>query len=206
MGEPQSAPRYGPPKATIIISTIIIDEAGQDHHNITATVHGPGGLMTMFQRCLTAGAVTLLLAVSSADAQQIILCHSLDNDLVNFDRRAHAVGGYYLPQIMKLQHAVAAAEAEYLDACVPGAATATDTDCRVLKTRIFYLREELRGWTLSPLGGSDPVRLRILLEMRRNGCPLPPGDPAAALLAENFAQPRAVRARMRAPRYQRMMD
>ena len=105
-------------------------------------------------------------------AQQVLVCFTLHNDLANFDRRANA------PNYMYGQDVIAAALREYQWLCPSGRARAPDTDCVGLQgdpnapTAGFY--QMIREWVVSPLGGSDPVRLRIIDEMYRNGCPLPP--------------------------------
>ena len=106
--------------------------------------------------------------VSPALAQQVLICFTLHNDLANFDRRAHRplparevptpwadwahtcpnmLGGFPFYQCSPPPHLVAPESPEAL--------------------------EMHRAWSLSPLGGRDPTRLRILEEMVRNGCPLP---------------------------------
>jgi hypothetical protein len=143
--------------------------------------------MRVSHRRLAAAAAVLLLAISSAAAQQIIVCHSLYDDLVNFDRRAHHVGGYYLPHIMEIRNALTAMAEQYREACWFG--PSQDVDCPALKARGLALYREYRDRAASPLGGSDPVRRQILLEMRRSGCP-PPDDPAAALAFQSLSQRR----------------
>ena len=99
---------------------------------------------------LAAGVVAVLLA-GPALAQQVLACFTLHNDLANFDRRAHR------PPF--------AAERE--------AAWQSEQERAAEQWR-------LQRWARSRLGGSDPVRLAIIDEMYRNGCPLPP---EVALLA-----------------------
>jgi hypothetical protein len=120
---------------------------------------------------LLAATAAVLLTVPAL-AQQVLVCYTLHNDLANFDRRANA------PNYMYGQEAIAQALREYQWLCPSGRARAPDTDCVGLQgdpgapTAGFY--QMIREWVVSPLGGSDPVRLRIIDEMYRNGCPLPP--------------------------------
>ena len=72
----------------------------------------------------------------------MLACYTLHNDLANFDRRAHTVDHYLMPEL----EAAAARSGQSL--------------------KDVYAH--------SYLGGSDVVRLRIINEMRRYGCPLPP--------------------------------
>lgn len=117
-------------------------------------------------------------AAMPARAQLVLICASLHNDLANFDRRSHEVGGYYLPEIVEIRRALARAEADYQFAC-PGDGLATENaqQCISLSEQVEILSNRLWDRVLSPIGGSDPIRLRILTEMRVNRCPFP-NDPA----------------------------
>jgi hypothetical protein len=90
-------------------------------------------------------AAFLCLPAISARAQEVLACYTLHNDLANFDRRAHSVDNYFLPQLRRETGAI-----------TPG--------------------ELKNAWNRSYLGGQDIVRLRIIYEMRRFGCPISPED------------------------------
>ncbi|MEN3385172.1 MAG: hypothetical protein V7608_5216 [Hyphomicrobiales bacterium] len=117
-----------------------------------------------------AGAALVLL-VAPASAQQTLVCFTLHNDLANFDRRAHR------PQFPAERDAAQRAAADYAASCPGGEAGFASSDCAALgaradRTSAAYFTM-LRTWGLSPIGGSDPVRLRIIKEMYQNRCPMP---------------------------------
>ncbi len=86
-------------------------------------------------------AAFLCLPAVPARAQEVLACYALHNDLANFDRRAHEVDHYLLPELARSGNVNAAYERSYL-------------------------------------GGQDIVRLRMIYEMQRFGCPVPPRDEA----------------------------
>ena len=94
---------------------------------------------------LSIAAIALCLLVGSSGAQEVLACYTLHNDLANYDRRARQVTPRYLQEF----EAARAASAEQ--------ERAAPNDARARP----YL------W------GPDIVRLRIINEMRRYGCPLP---------------------------------
>jgi hypothetical protein len=109
-----------------------------------------------------------VLLVAPASAQQDLVCFTLHNDLANFDRRAHR------PQFPAERDAAQRAAADYAAYCPGGQ---TQSDCANLgaladRTSAAYFTM-LRTWGLSPIGGSDPVRLRIINAMYQNRCPMP---------------------------------
>lgn len=118
---------------------------------------------------LLAGAALILLA-APASAQQTLVCFTLHNDLANFDRRAHR------PQFPDERDAARRAAADYAAYC-PGGEARFFSDCAALGARADQTSAAyftmLRTWGLSPIGGSDPVRLRIISEMYKNLCPMP---------------------------------
>jgi len=117
---------------------------------------------------LFAGAALVLLA-APASAQQTLVCFTLHNDLANFDRRAHR------PQFPDERDAARRAAADYAAYCRGD--QGLFSDCAALGTRADQTSAAyftmLRTWGLSPIGGSDPVRLRIISEMYKNRCPMP---------------------------------
>ena len=120
-----------------------------------------------------AAALGVGLGAVPALAQQVLVCFTLHNDLANFDRRANK------PNYMFGQKEIALALKQYQWLCPNGRARDPRIDCTGLvddpqdfATAEFY--RVIREWVVSPLGGSDPIRLRIMDEMYRNSCPLPP--------------------------------
>lgn len=121
--------------------------------------------------------VTVLFSTPAA-SQLVLSCYTLHNDLANFDRRARSVSHYFMPELKEARRsakrAITHPEGEFCfglqtngaglppEKCAPEPAGAIE-EYRYLKD--VYLR--------SHLGGSDPVRLRIIGEMQKLGCPLP---------------------------------
>ena len=120
---------------------------------------------------LAAGTAAALIAVPAL-AQQVLVCFTLHNDLANFDRRAHR------PEFAVERAAAERAAADYAWQCTDGRPAWPFADCAALAAQADARQaeyiERLRGWALSPIGGSDPVRLALIDQMYRNGCPLPP--------------------------------
>ncbi len=45
------------------------------------------------------------LLSGTAYSQQVLVCYTLHNDLVNFDRRAHSVNHYFMPELGEAREA-----------------------------------------------------------------------------------------------------
>ena len=102
------------------------------------------------------------LLSGTAYSQQVLVCYTLHNDLVNFDRRAHSVNHYFMPELGEAREAALRADSPL---CI---SSSCKERARYDIERYHYL---LMIWERSPLGGADPVRQRILEQMRLNGCP-----------------------------------
>jgi hypothetical protein len=114
--------------------------------------------------------MSLCLSVVAARAQEVLACYTLHNDLANFDRRAHAVDHYFMPELRDAR-AVALAE-PYFSRCA--FTDLAGEDCASARRRDWARYRHLQGiYDRSHLGGSDVVRLRIIDQMRYLGCPLP---------------------------------
>ena len=112
----------------------------------------------------------LCLSVVAARAQEVLACYTLHNDLANFDRRAHTVDHYFMPELK------AARATAVEDACFSRCAfeTPAGADCASARRRDWARYRRLQEiYDRSYLGGSDIVRLRIIDQMRYLGCPLP---------------------------------
>jgi hypothetical protein len=119
---------------------------------------------------LVVAVTSLCLSVVSARAQEVLACYALRNDLANFDRRAHAVDHYFMPELRDAR-AIALAE-PYFSRCAFTDAAAED--CASARRRDWARYRHLQAiYDRSHLGGSDVVRLRIIDQMRYLGCPLP---------------------------------
>jgi hypothetical protein len=119
-------------------------------------------------RTLCIAAVTCGLSAVPALAQQVLVCFTLHNDLANFDRRAHRP----LPA-----REVPTPWADWAHTCPNLLGGFPFYQCSPPPDSVQPEQPEAfemhRAWAQSPLGGRDPIRLRILDEMVRNGCPLP---------------------------------
>jgi hypothetical protein len=119
-------------------------------------------------RLSAATAVAFGVVVAPALAQQALICFTLHNDLANFDRRAHRP----LPA-----REVATPWADWAHTCPNLLGGFPFYECSPPPNLVVPESPEAfemhRAWSLSSLGGRDPIRLRILDEMVRNGCPLP---------------------------------
>jgi hypothetical protein len=113
---------------------------------------------------------SLCLSVVAARAQEVLACYTLHNDLANFDRRAHQVDHYFMPEL-KAARAAAVGDA-YFSRCA--FSDVAGEDCTSARRRDWARYRYLQGiYDRSYLGGSDVVRLRIIDQMRYVGCPLP---------------------------------
>jgi hypothetical protein len=113
-----------------------------------------------------------VLAFSGPAAGQLVLsCYTLHNDLANFDRRASVAHNFFLPRLERARREASDAAERSADAfCFDS----TAEDCgRALADKAETYRRLREAYLLSHLGGSDLVRLRIIGEMRKLGCPLP---------------------------------
>ena len=125
-----------------------------------------------------AGALAVLALLtgyaSPASSQLVLSCFTLQNDLVNFDRRAKVARRYVMTELESAkkdaQRVVQHPDKGY---CL-GWPT---EDCSPPTTeklgKIKRYQELNDSYLLSHLGGADPVRLRIIHEMEKLGCPLP---------------------------------
>jgi hypothetical protein len=118
--------------------------------------------------CSLAGVVT---SVPSAFGQQVLVCKTLHDDLANFDRRAEAVS-HTQAAIDTRQASNQVADHFAAAACAAGSILATNCEDRASEAAAHRAETDaLQSDHLrSPLGGSDPVRLRIIAAMRANGC------------------------------------
>lgn len=114
--------------------------------------------------------VTVLFA-TPASSQLVLSCYTLHNDLANFDRRARSVRHYFMPELRDAQksakRAITHPKGEFCfgvggEHCAPEPPNAIE--------KYQYIKE---AYLRSHLGGTDPVRLRIIGEMQKLGCPLP---------------------------------
>jgi hypothetical protein len=137
-------------------------------------------------------ATGLCLSVVGAEAQEVLACYTLHNDLVNFDRRAHAVDHYFMPPLKAAREALGADA--YYQPCTIN--TPAGVECSTPNphdaARYRYWRSK---YDRSPLGGSDVIRLRIIDQMVQIGCPLPPE-------ALPYGGPYGVRSRANSPHEQ----
>jgi hypothetical protein len=124
----------------------------------------------------TAGAVAVFAMAwafsgGPAASQLILSCLTLHNDLANFDRRASIGHRRFMPNLEHLREAAdeAAAQADG-ESCFDRGAENCESRLDGKARKYYRLKE---AYLLSHLGGSDPIRLRIIGEMQKLGCPLP---------------------------------
>jgi hypothetical protein len=100
----------------------------------------------------------------------VLICYTLHNDLANYDRRAREVDHYLMPELKEAREAaIAAKEVDESPLCLFGALEHCNEHLQQQTGRYRALREV---HARSHLGGSDAIRLRILAEMYKYGCPI----------------------------------
>jgi hypothetical protein len=134
--------------------------------------------------------ISLGMAVAPARAQQVLACYSLHNDLANYDRRAHHLDHYFMPELKEARAAVVG-DTYYLQCSF---SAAPGEDCATTRERSAARYWRLQGiYDRSRLGGSDVIRLRIIDQMRYYGCPLPGEAVAYGEIYDNgYGAPRAL--------------
>ena len=120
---------------------------------------------------LLLGTLATSAAASSAIAQQVLVCQTLHNDLTNFDRRAASVD-HAAAEIAAAGAANEASDRVAEVACIAGNVFATNCEGRaaIAEANRYQAEDMATDHDRSRIGGSDPVRLRIIAEMKRNGC------------------------------------
>jgi hypothetical protein len=121
-----------------------------------------------------------------AVAQHVLICYALHNDLANYDRRAREVDHYFIPELKEAREAaMTARQIDDSPLCLFGALEGCNERLREETARYRALKEL---HARSHLGESDTIRLRILAEMYKYGCPMSPED--VALLEVPGREPR----------------
>lgn len=144
---------------------------------------------TALRKCWPLLAIFIGCAIpcAPATAQHVLICYTLHNDLANYDRRAREVDHYFMPELKEAREAaLVAKQVDDSPLCLFGALEPCNEQLRQETERYRALRE-IRA--RSHLGGSDTIRLRIIAEMRRFGCPLSPEDLALLEIAERGLGP-----------------
>jgi hypothetical protein len=122
--------------------------------------------MAAWRRAVALSFLGLGLFSAPAASQHVLVCYTLHNDLANFDRRAHSVDHYFMAEIKEARAAAEAADSSF---CI-------SEECKRQAQRdIERYRYLLKVRSRSIFGGNDPVRQRILAQMRYFRCP-PEGD------------------------------
>jgi hypothetical protein len=125
------------------------------------------------------GPLVAILAMSAISyvpvaAQHVLICYTLHNDLANYDRRAQEVDHYFMPQLKEAREAaISARQADDSPLCLFGALEPCTERLQQQTARYRALKEV---HARSHLGGSDTIRLRIIAEMYKYGCPISADD------------------------------
>jgi hypothetical protein len=117
------------------------------------------------------GLLAAAVSGTAALAQQVLVCQTLHNDLANFDRRAASVD--HAAQAIAATRAANEGSDRLAEVnCIAGNVFATNCEGRlaIAEANRYQVEDMATDHLHSRIGGSDPVRLRIIALMRRNGC------------------------------------
>jgi hypothetical protein len=125
-----------------------------------------------------AGAAVFLASLTCgappASSQLILSCYTLQNDLMNFDRRAQFGHRHVMPELEAARKDALRAK-RYGDKtyCAGWPTESCESESPEELRKSMRYKKLNKRYLLSHLGGADPVRLRIIREMQKLECPLP---------------------------------